>query len=463
MSTMQWHSSVASAALVLFAVPAAALAQAHRASQYEPGGNRTSNMTMIAHLPLPGVKYSHADVEVEQELSRPYAYVSHRLDDSGFEIISIADPKHPKVIYRWTIENAPLHVGAGGLANMYFKVNGRYYYAQSYQFRAGGPDNDLAFNVFDVTSLPDVSKVKEVARVRLPDVPGGVHEMFAYKHSDGRALLITTTVSPDAYIWDLAKVVSGDVAHAVVGKVANPNTSVAGNRSWHDFYAGYDPASHQDRLWAGGSGGCFVFDITNTADAKLIASMTSPGVVACHTFIPTPDGHYALAMPLPTYQYAPVRVFDIKPAFDGPSRAVNRSVGAWAVKWNGAPHNFEMRWPYAFISAQDDGIQVVNMMDPTNPTTVAFYNTREGPELGGEDLGGPIGNGGGIYDGGWGVDVRNADGLIVASDFNSGFWVLRMDGFDGWNGHDWGMPNISSAQDWDHGPEGASKPAKPAT
>ena len=60
----------------------------------------------------------------------------------------------------------------------------------------------------------------------------------------------------------------------------------------------------------------------------------------------------------------------------------------------------------------------------------------------------------------FGVDVRNADGLIVISDEASGFWALKMDGFDGWNGHQWGMPNVSSAQDWDNGPEGVPKPAK---
>jgi hypothetical protein len=27
-----------------------------------------------------------------------------------------------------------------------------------------------------------------------------------------------------------------------------------------------------------------------------------------------------------------------------------------------------------------------------------------------------------------------------------------MDGFDGWNGEDHGMPNISSVQDWENGP-----------
>jgi hypothetical protein len=54
--------------------------------------------------------------------------------------------------------------------------------------------------------------------------------------------------------------------------------------------------------------------------------------------------------------------------------------------------------------------------------------------------------------GNFGVDVRNADGLIVGSDMSTGFWVLRMDGFDGWNGEDYGMPNISSVQDWENGP-----------
>ena len=52
------------------------------------------------------------------------------------------------------------------------------------------------------------------------------------------------------------------------------------------------------------------------------------------------------------------------------------------------------------------------------------------------------------------MDVRNADGLIVVSDMTTGFWAFRMDGFLGWNGADWGYPDISSAQKWDSGPGG---------
>ena len=103
-----------------------------------------------------------------------------------------------------------------------------------------------------------------------------------------------------------------------------------------------------------------------------------------------------------------------------------------------------------FVSAYEDGVQVFNMMDPTNPYTVGFYDTYDGPYLVGA-----CGNG--ICNGPFGIDVRNADGLIVTSDLTTGFWAMKMEGFDGWNGHQWGMPNVSSAQDWDNGPDGLQK------
>jgi len=62
---------------------------------------------------------------------------------------------------------------------------------------------------------------------------------------------------------------------------------------------------------------------------------------------------------------------------------------------------------------------------------------------------------GDVDNGSFGIDVRNADGLVVTADMYTGFWAVKMDGFDGWNGHQWGVPNVSSAQDWDNGPDGA--------
>jgi len=73
---------------------------------------------------------------------------------------------------------------------------------------------------------------------------------------------------------------------------------------------------------------------------------------------------------------------------------------------------------------------------------VGYYDTYTGPTDDGVMEGG-VGNGA------FGVDVRNADGLIVISDISTGIWTFRMAGFNGWNGEDWGMPDISSVQKWD--------------
>ena len=431
-------------------------------AQHPPGEQGSSNITIVSHLLLERISpFSTTDIEIEQELARPYAYVGHRHENAGMFIIGLKDPSKPKLLYRWIIENPELHGERGGFDNRYFKLRGRYYDVQSFQFRSGGPDVDLGAVIFDVTGLPDTATIEEAGRIRVPEIPGGFHNLFAYKHSDGRVLLFATTNGPQANIYDMEKFLSGDGSQGLIGRVPVPANPAARQRGYHDFYIAYDPSTSQDRFYGAGGGGALVYNVTIPEQPELITSVTGvAGVTGGHTFVPTPDGRYALFEPAPTYQYAPVRVFDLKPGLDGDVQTISRPIGAWTAKWNGATHNFEMRWPYAFIAAQDDALQVLNVMDPTNPYTVAYYDTKEGPELQGEDLGGAIRDGGGIYDGAWGIDIRNADGLIVVSDYRTGFWAFKMDGFDGWNGHQWGMPNASSAQDWDNGPDGAPAPAR---
>ena len=163
----------------------------------------------------------------------------------------------------------------------------------------------------------------------------------------------------------------------------------------------------------------------------------------------TPDGRFAVGQT--EYLYSPVRLYDLQPGLDGTVQTISNEIAVWTANWQGFTHNHEMRWPYVFVSAFDEGMVVFNMRDPTNPSTVGYFDTYDGPRLRGIDprTGKPGTTG---FNGAFGIDVRNADGLIVVSDFTTGLWVLRLDGFDGWNGSDWGMPNISSVQDWDRGP-----------
>jgi hypothetical protein len=422
-------------------------------AQHPPGRQGSSNVRVMAHLPLGG-NFSTTDIEIEQDLSRPYAYVTRRYQHSGFDVINIKDPARAYVMYSWRMEKPELHQGSGALAPAYVKTGGRYYFVQSYQYSSNGLDADVGMSVFDVTGLPDTTKVKEVRRVKTPDTRGGFHEIFAYKHSTGQALVFTTGGNPGARVYDIAKAVSGDSAYGMVARVPNPMEG--GRGGYHDFYVGFDPASQQDRFYGAGAGGYHVYDVTNLQAPKLLTSITGfAGLTSGHTFTPTPDGRYAVTEL--EYQYAPLRIFDLKPGLDGEVKAITRPIGAWMTNWKNLPHNHEVRWPYVFVSDYEDGLSVFNMMDPTNPYTVGYYDTYDGPHQNRlEYINHPSGVGG-TNNGAFGIDVRNADGLIVISDMTTGFWAFKMDGFDGWNGHQWGMPNNSSAQDWDNGPDGLQK------
>lgn len=421
------------------------------------------NVKLLSHVPL-GWQFTIADIEIEQELSRPYVYVQRDFGPAGFNIISMKDPTKARMIYHWTIEEPELHTGRGGSDGHYFKMTGKYYYVQSFHFSQAGKDTDVGAIIFDVTGLPDTSRVKEVGRIRHKDFNGGFHTLYPYKHSDGRVLLFATTRG-GARIFDMAKFFAkSDTVNGHIGTV--PGHEVDGRRGgYHDYYVAYDPKTKQDKFYGAGGTYFTVFDVTRPEEPRQLSGIYNPNYTLAHTFMATPDGRYGLGQT--EFAPSPVRIFDLKQGNDTNVTNPGRTIGAWQGSWDKGSHNLEIRWPYVFVGSFEDGLQVFNMMDPTNPYTVGFYNTRGGPDFSGVNLGTGLRAGdvaqvqdGNIFNGAWGVDIRNADGLIVVSDFKTGFWAFKMEGFDGWNGHRWGMPNISSAQDWDNGPDGAPKPGK---
>ncbi|MBI4503572.1 MAG: hypothetical protein HY700_20720 [Gemmatimonadetes bacterium] len=432
-------------------------------AQHPPGQQGSRNVKIAAHVPVGGWLRA-ADVEIEQELSRPYAYIA--IDalaspglPNGIDIISLKDLSRAHVLYSWRIDNPEIHRGLGSLNPMYLKSHGRYFLTSAFQYQQAGPDSDLGAIVWDVTGLPDTSTIKEVARIA--SVPGGFHETFSYKHSNGLALLFGTSLRGAAYVYDIDKVVANgrNGAAGLVGRVPVPEGTegpavVPSLTGYHDFYVGYDPASHQDRFYGAGAQGYYVYDVTDLSAPRLLTSITGvAGVPFGHTFMPEPTGRYVVGET--EHQYQPLRIFDLKPGLDGQVKTISRPIGAWTADWKHLSHNFEVRWPYVFVAALEDGFYAFNMKDQTNPYTVGYYDTYDGPD--GKNAAGVLGS---VFNGAWGVDVRNADGLIVISDFTTGFWAFQMEGFDGWNGHQWGVPNVSSAQDWDNGPEGAPKPQR---
>ncbi|MEO8479753.1 MAG: hypothetical protein ABI542_09000 [Gemmatimonadota bacterium] len=440
-------------ALLALTAPLLAQDAGMKVPAFDQKSGGSPNMTMVAHVVNHPGAWKAADIEIEEEMARPYVYLSGFVNNN-FQIYDIKDPAHPKMLLDWSIENPELHRGIGAMDGKYFKIGTRYYFAQSFQFMQGSPDTDLGAIVFDVTGLPDASKVKEVARIRYPASPGGFHNTFAYKHSDGRVLYFATVGESKAIVYDLAKIVAGgDPASSIVGDVPNPTPfRQIGAGGYHDFYVGYDVGRHRDVFYGAGLGGYSAWDVTKPEAPVQLFTITGLGFDIAHTFTPSPDGNYAVTET--EYQYTPLRIWDLKEGQDDTRQNLDLPISGWTADWRDLSHNHEVRWPFVFVSGYEDGLFVFDLKNPKDPKTDGWFYTCQcthehgfggNPDAGWESTTS-------VEQGAFGVDVRNADGLIVLSDMRTGLWLFRMKGFDGWNGKDIGMPNISSVQDWDHGP-----------
>ncbi len=231
-----------------------------------------------------------------------------------------------------------------------------------------------------------------------------------------------------------------------------------GGGGYHDFYVGYDPATQQDKFYGAGLGGYSVWDVTKPEAPKSAVHDHEPRhgrrahvhAVAGRSLCGDRDGVPVHAAP----HLGP------RAGQSGKTQNIDIPISAWTADWRDLSHNHEVRWPYVFVSAYEDGLQVFNLKDPKNPKTEGHFFTCECEHEHG--FGGSPNNG---WQSTTSVDagrvrrrrpelrrprrpLRHAHGL----------WLFKMDGFNGWNGHDVGMPNISSVQDWDRGPDKTWKP-----
>lgn len=363
-----------------------------------------------------------AGLAVEQAPDRPYAYLATRGKLGGFVALDLTDIASPAPVALWSLAES------GGHDLTLFARQDRHYLVQATSSGAV---------VINVTGMPDESRLQEAAQI--PE-EGGFRKLFAYRHSDGRALLLATGGGP-VFVYDLAGVLDGtDALVTTFGPPEQVDTATSG---FEAVFAGYEPESGQDRLYGAGSGGYYVYDFSNPANVRLLVSISSAAVQRGRAVTPTPDGRYVVTAA--GYRTAPLRVFDLQAALDGDLPRIRTAVGAWTANWRNDYTDLQMRWPFLFAAALEDGVQVVNIRDPLNPYTDAYYRTTLGePDAG---LSAPPR---GVFR----ISVRNHDGLIVASDLDTGFWAFYLEAFSGWHGHAWGVPHMSSAQDWENGPDG---------
>jgi hypothetical protein len=92
-------------------------------------------------------------------------------------------------------------------------------------------------------------------------------------------------------------------------------------------------------------------------------------------------------------------------------------LGEWQTRPEVSIHNIMAFGTTAYVAHYQDGVRLVDLGDPANPTQIAYYNTWRNDELTGYDF----------FEGTVGIDVDLTRRLIFVADIPRGLIVLHLD------------------------------------
>jgi len=390
----------------------------HHAVHAQTKGDRASrNVTVLAQVPLGGHDALRT-VYLDQHPDRRLAYAA---GPNAWHVVDVSDETRPRVLHSSQTPGTTWNTLDG------FRRDGNSYLV------LGGAHVEI----WDVTE-----PMRPRPAVQLEDESvseHGVQNVFAYRSGSDAGWLFVAA-GGDILVYDISDVLAGSTgAHTRIG-LPEPVPNV--DYGFHDAWAAWHADTETDRLYASGAGGYYIFDITDITAPRLLTQVNSAAVQVGRSVRATPDGTHLVTTA--GYETAPIRIFDMRPALDGTVPVMRTAIGAWTANWRRPVERHVVRWPFIFVAAFEEGLQVVNMMDPVAPYTDAYFRTWQGP----------VPAPGQVPVGARDVDVRNHDGLVAVADQHEGLFLFRIEAFNGWDGRGWGFPNVSDVQDWENGPAG---------
>ncbi|MCB0710743.1 MAG: choice-of-anchor B family protein [Ignavibacteriae bacterium] len=150
-----------------------------------------------------------------------------------------------------------------------------------------------------------------------------------------------------------------------------------------------------------------IYDISDKTNPIHLGTITYPFSGTHSTELLT-DGRYAVTTDEVGFTPKTLKVWDIS----DPDDIVK--VGEYTPNIVETIHNARIRGRYAYIAWYTAGVRIVDMVDPYHPREVGFFDTYQGRDGG--------------FNGVWEVYPHFPSGKILASDRNSGLYVLEFNG-----------------------------------
>jgi hypothetical protein len=409
--------------------------------------DNTFNISCIAEAnPFPpgGAHFSYADVWAENG----YAYVG---SDRGFSNSSSSSPRQGMSIFSISNSGVPTFLPPSGSPPAGYKPttyfgsemedvevhDGIGYFSSDVSSPAGDrtgvdivdlsiPFEPMLLSRVDASDClsgsPTVcahSKVHTLSIQRInPNTPS--EQRFMYTSDNDTSVIKVTNVTNPSSPQLVASVSLLGIA-GVDSSVDSHEVVVRNNRM---FVASKDPGN------TSGEGYVHIYDVTNPASPILLKGFLSGA--STHTAMPTYDGNTLIVAE--ERVNGNVKIYDISminqpndPDPVGPPlETMNRtSVGISAH----TPHHVHVHGNLLFLPWYEAGLQVFNIVDPSNPVLVGAFDTFPGgPPDGTDACGGGALTGSNNCSGNWGVDLSLGLNRVLVSDRIRGLIVLDATG-----------------------------------
>lgn len=301
-------------------------------------------------------------------------------------------------------------------------------------------DGEHVFVAAERDALPVLWHQPPSGRARWINLPQSTQSVFAYHHTQAGALLLLGT-DDGVYVYSVDALVATTKPEPRDLLEAPP--TMRGPRGVVDVYAQYDEARGEDRLYTTGPEEAVIYDISDLSAISRIGGIRSAAIQTAPFIRPTSDGDYILVSG--GYRMAPLRIFDMRPVWDGSLSEARTATGAWIPSPYGDVRRFTVRWPYVLMAGLHDGFFVVNMRRPSEPFVAGAFQTYAGDRPALADRARDL-------EGAFDVAFRNDDGAIVVTDPTAGIFVLRMEDLRMWDGRRWGTSPMNEVQRWDAPP-----------
>lgn len=322
-------------------------------------------------------------VNVRVDTTAEVAYVARYGD--GLRIASVADPAHPVDLGHVPVE----YPDAGEIWNDVKLADGPG--AARYALMASSVAGIV---VVDVTAPAAPAIVAHFGTPPDGDVAINIHTLAI---DGGKAYL--GNLDRGLEIWDVA-----DPSHpAKLGEWSIPTGFL------HDLYVA--GARAYLNYW---DAGMQVVDVSDPAAPALLGTFANYGETSSHSSWVVQTAAGPVAMHGDEQFGAHLRVVDV----DEASPNFMAQVGEWQTRPEVSIHNVMAFGTTAVIAHYQDGVRVLDLSDPTQPTPTAWFNTWPGYAPGyGESF----------FEGVVGVDVDPVTRRIYLADTHRGLIILHLD------------------------------------